>query len=363
VAALYHQCFQEDPKGKEYLAQVGLKNLSVLTDFQTGWVNGTLLATIPEESELQKDLRVLGLLDGQGQEVLSGCVVFPWFSESGDCAGLYGLKVGSGKAVYIPGPISGVWNWQALKRGRSVILTDAILDALYLSQAGFKEVLWTQTAPTLTQDHLRLFQRCGTKEVYLTFESGAVLAQLKEEEVAAYAVKLPPLPVEPSVIEWALKEANGATPIRSDEVKKRELSSLEKNESGFSIQYGGRRYEVKGVEKSKTRLKVTVKASAEGDKRFYLDSVDLYSHRGRVLFAKAWGCYFRSFQGSTPITSAARRRESTVMALPTSSNTHRLGVHPYPFAALEIDRPAFLRFLRIFTPIFLWSSSRFMPPW
>jgi DNA primase len=292
VAALYHQCFQEDPKGKEYLAQVGLKDLSVLTEFQTGWVNGTLLATIPEESELQEDLRSLGLLDGQSREVLSGCVVFPWFSESGDCAGLYGLRVGSGNAILIPGMVTGIWNWQALKRGRSVILTNALLDALFLSQAGFKEVLWSQT-DILSQDHLRLFQRCGTKEIYLTFESQEILAQLKEEEIAAYPVKLPPLPVEPSVIEWALKEANQQTPIRSVELKKREPSGLEKNESGFSIQYGNRRYEIKGVEKSKTKLKVTVKACATGEgKQFYLDSVDLYSHRSRVLFAKACSVYF-----------------------------------------------------------------------
>jgi hypothetical protein len=293
VAALYHQCFQEDLKGRDYLAQIGLKDSSVLGDFQVGWVNGTLLATIPEESELQKDLRALGLLDGQGQETLSGCVVFPWFNESGDCAGLYGLKVGSGKAVMVSGMVTGVWNWQTLKRGRSVILVSSLLDALFLSQAGFKEVLWTQTTPTLSQDHLRLFQRCGTKEIYLTFESPEILAQLKEEEVAAYSVKLPPLPVEPSVIEWALREANHQTPIRSVELKKRESSGLEKNESGFSIQYGNRRYEIKGVEKSKTKLKVTVKASPAGeDKRFYLDSVDLYSHRSRVLFAKACSVYF-----------------------------------------------------------------------
>jgi hypothetical protein len=77
------------------------------------------------------------------------------------------------------------------------------------------------------------------------------------------------------------------------ELKKRESSGLEKNESGFSIQYGNRRYEIKGVEKSKTKLKVTVKASPAGeDKRFYLDSVDLYSHRSRVLFAKACSVYF-----------------------------------------------------------------------
>ena len=182
-----------------------------------------------------------------------------------------------------------------MKRGRSVILTSSILEALFLSQAGFKEVLWTQGDEGLSQDHLRLFQQHGLKEAYVTFESPYVMAQLKEEEVKAYPVKLPPLPVEASVIEWALREANGKTPLRSEVVKKREPSGLEKTETGFSIQYGGRRYEVKGVEKSKTKLKVTVKAFPAGEeKRFYLDSVDLYSHRRRLLFAKAcsvllWG--------------------------------------------------------------------------
>ena len=298
VATLYHQSFQEDPKGRDYLAQVGLKDSFVLDDFQTGWVNGTLLATIPEESELQEHLKALGLLDGQGREVLDGCVVFPWFSEQGDCAGLYGLKVEGGEPVHIPGAVSGVWNWQALKRGRAVVFTSSILDALFLSQAGFKEVLWTQGDEGLSQDHLRLFQQHGLKEAYVTFSSPYVMAQLKEEEVTAYLVKLPPLPVEPSVIEWVLKQANSQTPIRSEEVKKREPSGLEKNDTGFSIQYGERRYEVKGVEKSKTKLKVTVKACVSGDeKRFYLDSVDLYSHRGRVLFAKACGVCFAQDEG------------------------------------------------------------------
>jgi DNA primase len=206
---------------------------------------------------------------------------------------LCGLRVENGETVLVPGSVSGVWNWQALKRGRAVILTSSILEALFLSQAGFKEVLWTQGDEGLSQDHLRLFQQHGLKEAYVTFSSPYVLAQLKEEEITAYPVKLPPLPVEPSVIEWALKQANHQTPIRSEEVKKREPSGLEKNDSGFSIQYGDRRYEIKGVEKSKTKLRVTVKACATGeDKRFYLDSVDLYSHRGRVLFAKACSAYF-----------------------------------------------------------------------
>ena len=78
VAALYHQSFEEDPKGRDYLAQVGLKETSVLDGFQTGWVNGSLLATIPEESELT------GTLEGPGAHGRTG---------PGSVGGLRGVPV------------------------------------------------------------------------------------------------------------------------------------------------------------------------------------------------------------------------------------------------------------------------------
>jgi hypothetical protein len=94
-------------------------------------------------------------------------------------------------------------------------------------------------------------------------------------------------PFEKTVIELALRKAGETTPALAVKTPKPEPPVLEKKPDS-SIQYDGRRYEVKGVEKSKTKLKVTLKACfASAEKRFYLDSVDLYSHRGRVLFAKA----------------------------------------------------------------------------
>jgi hypothetical protein len=291
TVAWYHQSFLDDPKGKQALATLGLTDTEIFLDFKVGYANNTVLKTISEGSELQQGLKALGLLDSQGQETFHGCLVFPWFDESENCLGLWGLEVSSGKGKTLPGA-RGVWNWQAAKRSRSVIVTDSILSAMQLYQAGFKEVIpaWGQG---ITDDHLRLFQRYGTKEVYLTVESRSVMEKLREEEVKVYPVKLPTLPVEPAAVQEALKKAHPETRLESEVLKKLETSGYEKRETGFTIQYGTRRYEVKGIEKGEVRLKVTVKAYRRDEpKRFYLDSVDLYSHRGRMLFAKGACGYF-----------------------------------------------------------------------
>ena len=50
---------------------------------------------------------------------------------------------------------------------------------------------------------------------------------------------------------------------------------------------------MKGLEKNGVRLKASVKAYRKAEpRRFFLDSVDLYSHRSRILFAKGACGYF-----------------------------------------------------------------------
>jgi DNA primase len=85
----------------------------------------------------------------------------------------------------------------------------------------------------------------------------------------------------PSVFAKLLAEANpNMQPAVSDQ-----HSAFEKTESGFVIEYGERRYEVKGITKEGVKLRATIKAGEE--KRFHLDTVDLYSNRSRLFFAKA----------------------------------------------------------------------------
>ena len=133
--------------------------------------------------------------------MLYGSVVFPVFDENKDCVGLYGQRITEGETDHFcfPGPRKGVFNYQAAKRSKSLILTESIIDALTLYNAGFKDVIPCYGVNGLTDDHLGLFTRERIKEVYICFDrddagdKGAerTAAKLKEKDIDAYIVRLP----------------------------------------------------------------------------------------------------------------------------------------------------------------------------
>jgi DNA primase catalytic core len=339
IVSFYHQSFLEDGRAREYLERRGIREKSIFTDFKIGFSNGTLLNTIPHEGDVDEALKEIGILNGKGHELFYGCVVFPLSNENQDCVGLYGRRITDGEVnhLYLPGPRRGLFNWQALdaahrrrrvevpqdaaalcqgqaaKRSQSLILTESIIDGLTLYQHGFKEVISCYGVNGLTEDHLNLFARYQTKEVYVCFDTddvgreGAerIAEHLKEKEIAAHIINLPATSEKmdlnsfflltadaSSIFAKLLAEANPATqqPALSDQ-----QSAFEKTDYGFVVEYGDRRYEVKGITREGVKLKATIKAApavlskAEGPlkQRFHLDTVDLYSNRSRLFFAKA----------------------------------------------------------------------------
>ena len=366
VVSFYHKSFCEDPRALQYLQSRGINDNSVFSDFQIGYSNGTLLNTIPDEGDIIDSLKQIGVLNDKGHEMFYGSVVFPVFDENKDCVGLYGRRIGNppqspfskvglnehptlakgGEGgfvthLYLSGPRRGVFNHQAAKRSKSIILTESIIDALTLYNAGFKDVIPCYGVNGLTDDHLSLFTRHQTKEVYICFdtdEAGAqgaerIKEQLKDKGIDAYIVTLPKgtvpdLPAEQSdaplyragvesglspvskvdlnsffltadaavIFERLLKESNPRAVIRSDKVIKHEQKAYEKTDTGFIVQYDTRQYEVRGITKDNVKLKATIKAvkqSADSKaQRFHLDTVDLYSNRSRIFFAKACDVLF-----------------------------------------------------------------------
>jgi len=314
VVSFYHQTFCEDPRAREYLKTRGITDAAVFEDFQVGYSNGTLLNTVPEGGDIRAALQAAGILTERGRELFYGCSVFPVFDENRDCVGLYGRRLTDGEVnhLYLPGPRRGVWNHQAVKRSPTLILAESVIDALTLYQAGFKDVVPCWGVNGVTEDHLALLARHKTKEAYLCFDrddagdKGAekIAGQLKEKGIEAYVTRLPAddagakvdinsffltAAEAPATFERLLREANPRTSIRSDKVLKQELRRHETTDAGFIVQYGERRYEVRGVEKNGLKLRLTVKAikRAEGAReKFHLDTVDLNSHRSRVLFGK-----------------------------------------------------------------------------
>ena len=310
VISFYHKSFCEDQRALKYLTGRVINDSNIYTDFKLGYSNGTLLNTIPDEGDVYDSLKELGILNDRGNEMFYGCVVFPVFDENKDCVGLYGRRIeykeGYAEHLYLPGPRKGVFNHQAAKRSKSIILSESIIDALTLYNFGFKDVIPCYGVNGLTEDHIKLFQRHGTKEIYICFdrddagEQGAerIAGQLKEKNIETYIVKLPQVSSDgktdvniffysedTSVFEHLLKEANPRTSIRSERLIKQETRHYEKTDSGFVVQYGERKYEAKGITREGAKLKATIKAI--NDKRFHLDTVGLYSDRSRRYFAKA----------------------------------------------------------------------------
>ena len=319
VVSFYHQSFCEDARALQYLQSRGITDNSIFADFQIGFSNGTLLNTIPDDGDVTSGLKEIGILNDKGNEFFYGSVVFPVFDDNKDCVGLYGRRIESGEVdhLYLPGPRRGVWNWQAAKRSRSIILAECIIDAMTLYNAGFKDVIPCYGVNGLIEDHLGLFQRYQTKEVYICFdrddagEQGAarIAGQFKDKGIDAYIVTLPQIDSAnktdinsffltadaPSIFERLLREANPRTSIRSDKVIKHEQRHYEKTDSGFVVQYEQRRYEVRGVNKEGVKLRATIKAikqNADNKHRFHLDTVDLNSNRSRLFFAKACAALF-----------------------------------------------------------------------
>lgn len=314
VVSFYHQSFCEDQRALQYLQSRGITDNGIFADFQIGYSNGTLLNTIPDEGDILDSLKAIGILNDKGNEMFYGCVVFPVFDENKDCVGLYGRRITEGETdhLYLPGPRKGVFNHQVAKRSKSIILTESIIDALTLYNAGFKDVIPCYGVNGLTEDHLNLFERHQAEEVYICFdrddagEQGAerIKEQLKEKNIDSYIVRLPQTSESKTdinsfflsskdaavIFERLLKESNSRSGIRSDRLIKQETRHYEKTDTGFVVQYGERRYEAKGITREGVKLKATIKAV--NDKRFHLDTVDLYSNRSRLFFAKACAVLF-----------------------------------------------------------------------
>jgi DNA primase len=123
----------------------------------------------------------------------------------------------------------------------------------------------------------------------------AVSSKLKEKEITSHIVTLPDKDVNiyfkrhtPEQFEKLIKAAHAGAVEQSETVAKRKQDLYKTTDHGFITGFGGRQYEVKGISRSNTQLKVTVKAATDvqSNKPFELTTIDLYSSRSRLWFAK-----------------------------------------------------------------------------
>ena len=209
VVGYYHETLKKSPEALAYLEQRGLKSAEAVERFKLGFANRTLGLRLPLKNrrageELRGRLQRLGVLRETGHEHFNGCLVIPIFDEQGTVVEMYGRRVAEPKAeqskhLYLPGPHHGVWNWEALKGSRSVILCEALIDALTFWVNGFRNVTCAYGVEGFGAEHLVAFKRHGIEQVLIAYDrddagDGAaekLAEKLVEHGMSCYRVLFP----------------------------------------------------------------------------------------------------------------------------------------------------------------------------
>jgi DNA primase len=342
VADYYHATLKESPEALAYLQSRGLVSSEMVERFRLGYANRTLGLRLPERNrkageELRGRLERLGVLRESGHEHLAGSLVVPLLDEAGGVVGMYGrkirsdLKAGTPLHLYLPGPHRGVFNVEALRASKTVILCEALIDALTFWCAGFRNVTSAYGIEGFTPELLEAFRRHPVEEVLIAFdrdeagERGAekVAATLIEAGVSCYRVEFPkgmdaneyalrmkpaakafevalagaklmghgkgrtsssPALPPPVVSHPAPTPSPPASPSPSSAAPLSPAAEVEGDEVRFA--FGDRRYRVRGLARNTSFDSLRVNLLAGRGDRFHVDTLDIYSARQRAAYVK-----------------------------------------------------------------------------
>ena len=210
VVGFYAETLKASPEALDYLKARGIDHPEAIERFKLGYANRTLGYSLPIKAvkaggEIRGRLAKVGLYRESGHEHFNGSVVIPVMDEAGNILEVYGRKIlnnlrkGTPYHLYLPGPHRGVWNVEALKDSKEIILCEALIDALTFWCAGYRHVTAAYGVEGFTSDHLEAFQKHGTERVLIAYDrddagdrAAEKLAQkLMEHGISCFRIQFP----------------------------------------------------------------------------------------------------------------------------------------------------------------------------
>jgi len=361
VVAFYERTLRESPEALSYLERRGLSHPELVDTFHLGFANRTLGYRLPAKNrragaQLRGRLQKLGVLRESGHEHLAGSLVIPILDLEGFPVQLYGrklrddLRAGTPAHLYLPGPLRGVFNPQALVASREVVVCESLIDALSFWCHGLRHVTAAYGAGGFTDEHLATLKEHGVGRVLIAFDAddagdqgaarlaerlgkegiesrrvlfpagmdaNAVITSVEDPagalaELLAGAVPIGQAPARrsaPTELASAVsagrggegKEAPGGSvgPVSSPAAKP-PVASQVSPVAGLSVELAGeelrvliedRRWRIRGLSRvtSFDALRVNVLVAREDERRgevFHVDTLDLYSARARGVFCR-----------------------------------------------------------------------------
>lgn len=182
VLDYYHHTLKTSPDALSYLAKRGINNPDAITAFTLGYANRTLGLRLPDKKrvdglKIRARLEHLGILRAStGHEHFNGCLIVPVFDADSTIVEVYGRKIvhhqksGLPSHIYLPGPHRGVFNLNAFRSAKEIILCEALIDALTFICAGFPNVTSSYGVNGFTSDHLEAMKAYGTERVLIAYD-------------------------------------------------------------------------------------------------------------------------------------------------------------------------------------------------
>ena len=164
-----------------YLEKRGLTHSELIDKFKIGFVDRTLGLRVPPKQyktgeSMREALESIGILRDTGHEHLRGCITFPLYNLKGEIVQVYGRRLDNGgkskqRHFYLPRPLAGVFNAEALNAYEEIILCESIIDALTFWVAGYRNVTCTFGTNGLTDELLDAIQNSNIKRVLIAFDN------------------------------------------------------------------------------------------------------------------------------------------------------------------------------------------------
>lgn len=334
VIDFYHEALKQSPEALVYLKQRGLDHPELIDHFKLGFANRTLAYRLPEKNrkagaEIRTQLQRIGILRSSGHEHFNGSLVIPVINDN-QVQEVYGRKInqrlrkGTPIHLYLSGPHQGVFNVEALRASREIILCESLIDALTFWCAGYRNVTTSYGINGFTDEHLSAFKQYEVERILIAYDRDAagvtaateLAAKLLKAGIDCYRVQFPKkmdaneyacqvTPADKSLgvcirsAEWM---GQGQAPVKEEEqvavveaadpaVIAREKPApvdidTQINEQETVITLGDRRYRIRGLEKNTqlNQLKVSILVSQEA--MLYVDTLDLYAAKARQQFIK-----------------------------------------------------------------------------
>jgi DNA primase catalytic core len=205
VVDYYRQTLKQSPEALAYLQARGLNHPELVDHFQLGYANRTLGLRLADKrrvegAQMRARLERLGVYRASGHEHFAGSLVVPVLDEHGQVREVYGRKIGERLRagtplhLYLPAhETRGVFNVQALKAAKEVILCEAIIDALTFWCAGYRNVTTAYGVEGFTEELMAAFKANGVQRVLIAYdrdEAGERAAQKLAPQLQAAGIEV-----------------------------------------------------------------------------------------------------------------------------------------------------------------------------